>query len=42
MYSKEIFTIPIYLRSYDQYYKEKDSCEKREIQIYGEYPFGKN
>ncbi|HLF86469.1 MAG TPA: hypothetical protein VI584_05250 [Nitrospiria bacterium] len=40
MLSEAIFTIPIYLRSETQYYKEKDSYEKSEIEKYGEYQFG--
>jgi len=41
MFSKIIFTIPIYLRSEEQYYKEKNYAEKKAIAKYGKTLFGK-
>lgn len=41
MFDKILFTIPIYLRSEEQYYKERDCIEKKIIENYGKYSFGR-
>jgi len=41
MFSNIIFTIPIYLRSEEQYYRENECAKKKVIEKYGDTLFGR-